>query len=123
MIPSLLTALIIFSINITAECKKGMRNDPVLIVRADKTHYVYFLPEEAKVCEKYRDMFLKQQVSKACGCKILKHDSMKDRLRLRCVHWYNGIVLSSTIGVFYYYPETIDSCNAMRNELMFKSRY
>jgi len=118
MILSLL--LTILSTNVTAECKKGMRDDPVLIIHADINHYVYFLPEEHKVCEKYKEMFLKKQISMVCGCKILKHDSMKDRLRLKCANWDNNRVLSNTVGIFYYYPETTDSCNKMRDELVFK---
>lgn len=105
-----------------SECKEGMRDDPVLIIRADKNHYVYFLPHEMKTCERYSKLFVQRKVKRVCGCKVLKAPGMKDRLRLRCAHWVNGKVLSATTAIYYYYPESTGACNKMRDHLMFKTK-
>jgi len=112
--------LAIVLLGVTAECKEGMRDDPVLIIRAEKNHYIYFLPDEMKTCNEYGKLFVEEKVKRVCGCKILKSADLDDRLRLRCAHWVDGKVVSATTAVYYYYPELTEACNKMRDHLMFK---
>lgn len=109
-------------LGVTAECKEGMRDDPLLIIRAEENHYVYFLPDEMKICNEYGKLFVEERVKRVCGCKVLKNPGDRDRLRLRCAHWIHGKVLSSTTAIYYYYPEMKKACNKMRNHLMFKAK-
>lgn len=99
-----------------------MRDDPVLIIKDTKKHYIYFLPDEMKLCEKYKTAFLQRKVKRVCGCKVLKSPDEEDRLRLRCAEPVAGMVRSHTVAVYYYYPDLTPSCKKMRDHLMFRAK-
>jgi len=106
----------------TAECKQGMRDDPVLIVKDSRKHYIYFLPSEMQLCENYKELFLSGVVNRVCGCKIVKSNDLDDRLRLKCLERRRGVLKSKTVATYYYYPAVTKSCLKLRNHLMFKAK-
>lgn len=118
----MINIILSLALSVTVECKEGIRDDPVLIIRDTKNHYIYFLPREMKTCKNYGYLFLFKSVSRVCGCKILKDSDQKDRLRLRCAARVNGVVMSSTVSVYYYYPELTSACIKTRDHLMFKAK-
>ena len=111
---------LIAAIGVTAECKTGVRGDPVAIVRASgQSHYTYFLPTEQTQCAKYTRMFATGQLNRLCGCKHIKLNNYpEDVVRLRCIHRIKGRYLSRTVAEYFYYPEMIDNCNRLRDILM-----
>lgn len=115
--------LVLIMLSASAECYDGVRGDPVMkITDQGKNHWVYFLPNEKDVCNNYAKLFVKKEVPRVCGCKILKYSSMQDRLRLRCAHWTNEGVVSRTTAIYYYYPNLTRRCNWVRDLLMFRRK-
>lgn len=113
------TIILVSVIGLTAECKEGMRDDPVMIVHAEKNHYIYFLPDEMSLCKKYATAFERGELKAVCGCKILKdHSELDDRLRLRCAYRVDDKIRSRSMMWFYYYPQMTKECKRIQKLLM-----
>lgn len=105
----------------SAECVKGLRGDPVAIIRIDdQKHFVYFLPDELADCITYTEYFKKRMINTLCGCKHTKINKYsKDVVRLKCLYRTQIGYISKHVARYFYWPESAGQCNKLRNKLMF----
>lgn len=109
----------------SAECVKGLRGDPVAIIRVDdQKHFVYFLPEEMAECIRYTEYFKSRITNTLCGCKHTKLPNYpNDVVRLKCLYRTNIGYISKHVARYFYWPESADQCNKLRNKLMLGEPY
>ena len=116
-----MSLILLVALGVSGECKEGLRDDPVALIRADKTHYVYFLPDELNRCQRLTKDFTDGLMNALCGCKHIKvwvNKDLKDVVRLRCVYRINDRYVSQTVAHYYYYPESAPACNKLAVKLM-----
>lgn len=122
----MISALIIAStLSFTAECVESRRDEPVVMIKADgKSHFIYLLKGEDKLCAKLVKEFNAGKLLRVCGCKKIgpspRYDVKRDRLWLRCSHVLDDPrrVVTATVGVYYYYDDvSLSACKKARNKI------
>lgn len=124
----MIAALIILSfLGATAECVKSNRDEPVVMIKdSGKSHFIYLLKGEDKLCDKLVQGFNAGKLSRVCGCKKIgpsrRYNVDRDRIWLKCAHILSDPkrVVSATVGIYYYYDDSVSlpACKKSRDIIM-----
>jgi len=113
--------LLASALSFSAECVE-YKDSPMLVVKAEKNHYIRFLKGEDKLCEKLASDFVNRKVKRVCGCSHIDYKYEEDTVRLRCAEPVSGKMYSRTTATYYYYPDMVPACIKMRDHLMYKAK-